>query len=71
LICNVCAGESGRGRDIRTCRDCVAENMWKGKRLTLETAQKFCECFKFGHDKEKMDKAHKIVIKKSVESVKK
>ena len=59
MICPVCDGESGRGRDVRTCRDCLAESMLKRKRLTLETAQKFCECFRFGHDKEKLEKAQK------------
>jgi len=59
VICNVCEGNSARGREIRTCRDCLAESMFKRKMITKKTAQKFCVCFKFGHDLEKLDKSKK------------
>jgi len=66
VICNACAGYSGRGTEVRTCRDCLVESELKRKMIDLKTANKFCECFKFGHDKEKLDKSKK----KRVESVK-
>ena len=66
MICPVCDGESGRGKEIRTCRDCVAEGMFKRKQLTKKTAYKFCICFRYDHDKEKVEKFEK----KRVESVK-
>ncbi len=67
MICPVCVGESARGKEVRTCRDCLAESMYKRKMMNLKTAHKFCECFKFDHDKRKLEKVHKIVIKKSGE----
>ena len=75
MICPVCVGESARGKDVRTCRDCLAESMFKRKMITKKTAQKFCECFKFDHDKTKLKPLSSLSkefrSKKSVESVSK
>ena len=54
-MCNVCEGNSMRGKTLRTCKDCLAESMFKRKELTEKTAKKFCECFKAGHDKTKLE----------------
>ena len=54
VICPVCVGESARGNAVRTCRDCLAESMFKRGMILEKTAHKFCQCFKFGHDKEKL-----------------
>ena len=73
MICPVCDGEAARGKDLRTCRDCLAEGMFKRKMITKKTAQKFCDCFKVNHDKTKLkplpDISKEFRSKKSVESV--
>ncbi len=46
--------ENAKVEVLRTCVDCVAENMYNRKDLSLETAQKFCKCFAAGHDGDKI-----------------
>jgi len=67
VSCPVCVGESAKGNEVRTCRECLAESMFKREMIDLKTAHRFCECFKFNHNREKLDKAHRLVIKKSGE----
>jgi len=55
VICPTCVGESAVGNKVRTCRDCLAESMFKRGMMVEKTAFKFCRCFAFGHDKEKLN----------------
>ena len=41
---------------LRTCKSCLAEVMYHNKTISLKSAKKLCECFKFNHDKTKIGK---------------
>lgn len=61
LICRECDGSipqiknvNGTMKEVpRDCTQCQAEGMYKAGNLRLESAHKFCDCFKNGHETKK------------------